>query len=170
MIDDSTIHVIGNQLIFQGKIYSCAIGKNGFSADKKEGDGCTPFGVYKLRECWYRADRMFPPETNLPLKIIGRDDGWCDDPASPDYNKHIKLPSDFSHEKLWWPDSLYDLIIPIGYNDDTPVAGKGSAIFLHIAQADYGGTEGCVALARSDLFALLPYFSSKTSISIEETK
>lgn len=82
-------------------------------------------------------------------------------------NEGVKLPS---HEKLWWPDSLYDIVIPIGYNDDPPVAGKGSAIFLHIAQLDYGGTEGCVALARDDLFALLPYFSCKTSISIEETK
>ena len=31
----------------------------------------------------------------------------------------------------------------------------GSAIFLHCARPDYGPTEGCVAVARDDLLALL---------------
>ena len=35
------------------------------------------------------------------------------------------------------------------------VPGAGSAIFLHLARPDYSPTEGCVALARADLEALL---------------
>lgn len=162
------IHVVGNKLEFAGKAYNCAIGKGGFSAYKKEGDGCAPLGEFKLRELWYRADKIIAPNTNLPLKIIGINDGWCDDPKSPDYNRHVILPYDFSHEKLWRNDSVYDLIIPLGYNDENIVAGKGSAIFMHIARENYEPTEGCIALKKEDLLKILPYLSPDTIISISE--
>lgn len=162
------ITVIGNQLVFTGKIYRCAHGRGGFSADKKEGDGCTPLGVFPLRECWYRADRMVAPVTALPLKIIHEDDSWCDDPKSPDYNHHVKLPFAFSHEKLFRDDHVYDLIVPIGYNDDPVIPGLGSAIFMHLAHDDYHPTEGCIALAKSDLLAILPVIELHTTIEIKE--
>ncbi|MEK6747148.1 MAG: L,D-transpeptidase family protein [Pseudomonadota bacterium] len=159
--------LIGNNIIFRGKTYHCAIGKNGFSADKKEGDGCTPLGTFPLRELWYRADKIKKPRTDLPLKIITQNDGWCDDVNSPDYNRHILLPSSFSHEKLWRDDDVYDLIIPIGYNDSSVVSGKGSAIFIHIARENYEPTEGCVALKLADLLEILPFLSTKTLIEIK---
>ncbi len=52
---------------------------------------------------------------------------------------------------LWRADHVYDLIVPLGYNDDPVVPGKGSAIFMHVAKPDYAPTEGCVALALPDL-------------------
>lgn len=164
------ITVIGNQLQFGGNSYRCAIGKGGFSANKKEGDGCTPLGVFPLRECWYRADRIAAPETGLSTNIIREDDGWCDDPKSRVYNRHVKLPlsGGISAERLWHDDHVYDLIIPIGYNDASPVPGKGSAIFLHVAKQDYAPTEGCVALAEKDLLALLVHVHTGTSIEIKE--
>ncbi len=164
------ITVVGGLLFFAGKSYKCAIGKNGFSAEKKEGDGCSPLGIFALRECWYRADKMPPPKTKLPLKIINENDGWCDDASSPDYNKYVQLPYAFSHEKLWRDDGVYDLIIPIGYNDapivSGIVSGAGSAIFLHIAKPDYSGTEGCIALSKTDLLEILPLLSPETMIEI----
>ncbi len=174
--------LIGNNIIFRGKTYHCAIGKNGFSDDKKEGDGRTPLGIFKLRECWYRADKIEKPKTNLPIKIITQNDGWCDDTKSSDYNRHVKLPYNFSHEKLWRDDditnphvgfvstknyNIYDIIIPISYNDSPVVSGKGSAIFIHIARENYEPTEGCVALKLADLLEILPFLSSKTVIEIK---
>lgn len=137
--------------------YPCAIGRGGLiTAEKKrEGDGCTPIGTWRLRECWYRADRMRAPETKLPLRIITPNDGWCDDPKHALYNRHVKLPFAASHEQLWREDEAYDLIIPLGYNDDPVIPGKGSAIFLHVAKPDYAPTEGCVALAKADLLLIL---------------
>lgn len=161
-----TIKIIRNTLSFAGKTYTCAVGKNGFSDDKKEGDGCSPIGKFLLRECWYRADKMPAPRTNLPLKIITQNDGWCDDENSPDYNQHIKSPYGLSHEKLWRDDDIYDIIIPIGYNDAEVVAGKGSAIFLHIAKQNYSGTKGCIALSKPDLLEILPKLSPQTYIEI----
>lgn len=164
---DSVIHVTGNQLGFAGKKYHCAIGKGGFSPDKKEGDGCTPLGIFPLRELWCRADKFSPPKTNLPIKIINKNDGWCDDPKSSDYNRHVLMPYDFSHEELWREDDVYDLIIPIGYNDKNIIAGAGSAIFIHVARDNYTPTEGCIALKKEDLLEILPYLSANTHIEIK---
>ncbi len=162
-----TVTVIGNQLSFGGKTYRCAIGKAGFSASKKEGDHCTPLGTFPLRECWYRPDRLDAPKTGLPLKIIHEDDGWCDDPKHPEYNRQVKLPQAFSHERLWRDDRRYDLIVPLGYNDDPAVPGKGSAIFLHVAAPGYSGTEGCVALKREDLLEVLALCDTGTVMTIQ---
>ena len=46
-------------------------------------------------------------------------------------------------------------MVILGHNDDPPVPGLGSAIFLHVAKDGYAPTEGCVALSREDLLALL---------------
>ncbi|MEQ1704830.1 MAG: L,D-transpeptidase family protein [Rickettsiales bacterium] len=170
--NNQIIKVVGNNLTFAGKTYHCAVGKNGFSDDKKEGDGCTPFGVFPLRELWYRADKIEKPKTNLPIKIIHENDGWCDDVNSSDYNRHILLPLPLRdgvprHEKLWRDDDVYDLIIPISYNDSPVVSGKGSAIFIHIARENYEPTEGCVALKLADLLEILPFLSSRTVIEIK---
>jgi len=130
----------------------CALGRSGVRADKREGDGVTPAGTWPLRGVWYRADRLSdPPPTVLPLRAIVATDGWCDDPSSPDYNRPVNLPHAARHERLWRHDALYDVVVELGYNDDPPVAGRGSAIFLHVAHTDFAPTEGCVALARADL-------------------
>lgn len=158
--------VTGNQLSFAGKIYRCAIGKGGFSDHKREGDGATPIGTFALRECWYRKDRISAPMTKLPLKVIHENDGWCDDQKSPDYNQHVTLPFAASHEKLWLAEHVYDLIVPLGYNDDPIIPGKGSAIFMHIAKPDYTPTEGCIALQKDDLLDVLSRLDAHSRITI----
>ena len=167
MNENSKITVVGNQLFFAGKTYKCAFGKNGFSADKKEGDGCTPLGVFILRECLYRADKIKIPSTKLPLKIITQNDGWCDDVQSNDYNKNITIDEKSPrHEKLWRGDGVYDVIIPLGYNDKPIIRGNGSAIFMHIAKPDYSGTEGCIALSHPDLLEIISHISADCVIDI----
>jgi len=163
----SILYLKGNRLTFKGKTYECAIGKGGFSDDKREGDHCTPLGSYPLRECWYRADKLEKPDTALALKVIGPDDGWCDDAASAQYNRHVKLPFASSHEKLFREDDVYDVIVPLGYNDRPVIAGKGSAIFVHIAKPGYEGTEGCVALKLADLLDILRHCGPDATIRIE---
>lgn len=123
--------------------------------DKTEGDGGTPAGVFAMRRVLYRPDRLDAPATGLPVEATAPDQGWCDDPAHPDYNRPVSLPFAASHEKLWRDDGVYDVIVILGHNDDPPVPGKGSAIFMHVARPDYGPTEGCVALALEDLLDVL---------------
>lgn len=133
----------------------CALGRSGIVANKREGDGATPIGRFPLRRVLYRADRLSLPPTSLPMAAIEPGDGWCDDPTSPDYNRQVHLPITASHEHLWRLDEIYDIVVVLGYNDDPPLADAGSAIFLHIARADYAPTQGCVAIARDDLLRLL---------------
>lgn len=162
------LRVSGQTLAFNGKTYRCAIGKSGIiAADKKrEGDGATPEGTWRVRECWYRPDRVSAPETGLKLRPITKQDGWCDDPKHPRYNRHVTLPFEGHHEQLWLEDGVYDIIVPLGYNDDPPVPDLGSAIFLHVARPDYAPTEGCVALAKKDLLGILPMLAPEHSLTI----
>jgi L,D-peptidoglycan transpeptidase YkuD (ErfK/YbiS/YcfS/YnhG family) len=95
---------------------------------------------------FYRPDKVEEPLSSLPVKMLKPDFGWCDDMASPHYNKLVRLPFGPSHEKLWRDDDAYDLIVVIGHNDEPVVPGRGSAIFVHIAREGYTPTEGCVAL------------------------
>ncbi len=150
-----------------GRSFRAALGRGGIRADKHEGDGATPAGDWPLRYLFYRPDHLARPATALDAVPLRRDDGWCDDPADGvHYNRFVRLPHPGRAEALWRADGLYDVIGVIGYNDAPPVPGRGSAIFLHVAAADYGPTAGCVALALPDLLALLLMVGAATTISI----
>lgn len=143
------------RLIWDGRDCECRLGRSGTMVDKREGDGATPIGAWPIRAVLYRPDRVARPETTLPVRPIDADDGWCDDPGHGDYNRPVRLPHPASCEKMWRDDHLYDVVVVLGHNDAPPVAGLGSAIFLHVADPDGKPTQGCVALALPDLLTLL---------------
>lgn len=143
------------QLHCGGKIMNVVIGKNGLTDVKQEGDHATPIGIFPLRKVYYRADRVIKPKTILQVEPLAPQDGWCDDPAHPDYNCSVRLPHPARHEQLWREDGVYDLIVVMGYNDNPVVPGRGSAIFMHLQRPDRTPTEGCLALTESDLRAVL---------------
>ena len=154
------------------KQFSCLIGKNGLIAaqQKKEGDEATPIGQWQLRCLYYRPDRIdrnqLPARLPFPVRALRPDDGWCDDASSGLYNYPVRLPFAKSHETLWRKDGLYDLILPLGYNDAPPEAGKGSAIFLHCADDDTTATKGCLALRHADLLAAIQDITTPVYINI----
>ena len=146
----------GVNIFFNGWRAPCHIGHGGLTNNKKEGDQCTPIGVWAIRRVFYRPDRDQKPTTKLPTMRITENMGWSDDPRDPDnYNRLISLPYFYSHEKLWRDDSLYDICVELGYNDSPPIVGKGSAIFMHLSKKDGSPTLGCVALDKNDLLYLL---------------
>ena len=150
------LHVTADGFLHHGaRRYRCALGRGGIRAQKVEGDGITPSGRYPLRRLLYRADRLAQPVSQLAMAKIRPDDGWCDAPDDPAYNGPVTLPHGASAETMWRADGLYDLVVILGHNDAPVVPGAGSAIFMHVASPGYGPTEGCVALARDDLVALL---------------
>ena len=97
---------------------------------------------------------------------MSEDDGWCDDPADTEYNRLVRLPYPARAERLWRDDHIYDIVVVLGHNDSPPVPGMGSAIFLHIARPDYAPTEGCVAIDRADLEALLEIAQPDDAVEI----
>lgn len=145
----------------------CMIGRGGACpADaKREGDGCTPMGRWRLRGALLRRDRVPPLALALPWRWIAPTDRWSDDPADAAYNRPVRHPHSHSAEQLWRDDGAYDLIVPLGYNDALPQPGAGSAIFLHCT--DFARpTEGCVAIAREALIDLLPRLDGSSTIDI----
>ena len=144
-------------LDIDGRRVRCSLGRSGVrpAADKREGDGASPLGVWPMRRVLYRPDREPAPATGLPVTALGPDDGWCDAPGDPAYNRPVRLPYPASAEHLWREDRVYDLIVILGHNDDPPVSPMGSAIFLHLTQPDGAPTAGCVAVQRADLLDLL---------------
>nr|WP_304051309.1 L,D-transpeptidase family protein [Jatrophihabitans endophyticus] len=137
------------------RLLPAVIGAGGIRADKSEGDGATPAGLLPLRRVLYRADRVSIPTTTLPREAIAPEDGWCDDPSHPRYNRPVTLPFEGRHERLWRPERIYDVVAVLGWNDDPVRPGRGSAIFLHATSPDDRPTEGCIALAPADLLAVL---------------
>ena len=141
---------------FEGRRLRAALGRGGLATRKHEGDGSTPCGLLPLRRVLYRADRLLaPPRTTVMREPLSSLDGWCDDPRSSDYNRQVRLPHSDRHERLWRDDALYDVIGVLGWNDSPPERHAGSAIFLHVAAADWAPTDGCVALALQDLLDVL---------------
>ncbi len=153
---------------FCERTFPCAVGRGGVVGRKTEGDGATPAGCWPLRRVLFRADRLEAPRGGLPTQALTPHDGWCDDPADPAYNRPIIRPTPARHERLWRDDGIYDVIAVLGYNDDPPRPGAGSAIFLHVARAGFEPTEGCVALALADLLLVLGEASSETCVCVKE--
>jgi L,D-peptidoglycan transpeptidase YkuD (ErfK/YbiS/YcfS/YnhG family) len=143
----------------------CALGRGGVSAFKREGDGASPRGRFALRRVWLRSGRL-RALPRLPFRFTAPADGWCDDSRHPRYNRPVRLPFPASCERMWRDDSLYDIVVEIGWNDRPAVRGRGSAIFMHLARPGFTPTEGCVALSRRDMLRLLPNLTSRTRIDI----
>jgi L,D-peptidoglycan transpeptidase YkuD (ErfK/YbiS/YcfS/YnhG family) len=151
-----------------GQWVRCALGRGGVvdAKVKREGDGASPAGVWTIRRVLYRPDRGQAPSTRLPTAPIAPDDGWCDAPQDPAYNRPVTLPYSASCERMWREDYVYDVVGVLAHNDDPPVPGLGSAIFLHLAREGYPPSEGCVALARPDLDLLLSLAEPGSAIAI----
>ncbi len=143
-----------------------ALGRGGVKANKREGDGATPRGTFRLRRLWWRGDRHARPRTLLPIRRIADDDGWCEDPADRHYNQPVKVPPGSKADRLTRQDLLYDFIIELDHNTRPRVSGRGSAVFIHIARDGFRPTAGCVALTMPALRRLIPHLSAHTRIEI----
>ena len=156
-----------NKFLYLNKYkIKCAIGKRGITSKKVEGDEKTPKGVFTFGSIFYRKDKIIKIKTKLKKIIIKKNMGWCDEPKSKYYNKKINFPFNFSAEKLWLNENIYDVIVIINYNMKPIVKEKGSAIFLHIAKKNYSPTKGCVAISKKNMNLLIGKINSKTELEI----
>ncbi len=143
------------RLRFGNLYFPAAIGKGGVRALKREGDGATPRGFWRAMRIYYRPDRLRRPAAALPAQPLCPGFGWCDAPGDRNYNRRVPLTYNASAERLWRDDGLYDAILVLDYNVTRRSAGRGSAIFVHIARPGLRPTEGCIALKRQHLLRLL---------------
>ena len=146
--------------------FPVALGRGGIRANKRESDGGTPRGVFHPLRLWWRADRGPRPRTPLPVRRIAPDDAWCEDPADRRYNRSFKMAPGQAGDRLRRDDHLYDLIVEIDHNARPRVAGRGSAVFLHLSRPGLTPTAGCVAMPKARLRQLLEKIGKSTRIII----
>ena len=142
------------------------LGRSGIRANKREGDGATPRGRFRLRRLWWRPDRRARPATRLPVRRIDRSIAWCEDPGDRRYNRPFRRSAGESGDRLWRDDRLYDVVIEIDHNTRPRIAGRGSAVFIHLARPGGSATAGCVALRPAALRRLLARLGPTTRIEI----
>ncbi len=148
----------GGCWVAAGGPWTARLGRNGLSNHHLEGDGTTPTGAYALGPVVYG---LAPdPGVGYPYHRLVCGDWWNENAASAGYNTFQHVPCgatpDFARPGdygLWLSKRAYQHFIPIRYNADPAVPGRGSAIFLH---DDWGSpTHGCITLAPSRLETVL---------------
>jgi L,D-peptidoglycan transpeptidase YkuD (ErfK/YbiS/YcfS/YnhG family) len=137
--------------------WSARVGRNGVSAHHREGDGTTPSGTFPLDDTVYGSEPN--PGVRYRYHRIVCGDWWDEDAESATYNsfQHVRCgvrpPFRAESEGLWKATTAYRYLIPIRYNADPVVPGRGSAIFLHVQRPS--PTNGCVSLPESQLVQTL---------------
>jgi L,D-peptidoglycan transpeptidase YkuD (ErfK/YbiS/YcfS/YnhG family) len=154
-------------LKFNNIKFRCALGKSGIGDKEIEGDNVTPRGIYKIVKIYYRKDRIKKITSKFKLIEITKIMGWCNDIKSKKYNQLIKLPTKYSHEKLYRNDNVYDLILVLNYNMKPTIKNKGSAIFIHVTRENYQSTQGCIALKKNNLVKLISKINKNIKIKID---
>lgn len=153
---------------FLGRRFPVSIGRGGMTANKREGDGATPVGVWKLMGGGYRADRGLPPRVPFFVHAIGPQELWSDDAAQPDYNHEVRAPYPHSHERLRRADPLYDVFLITDWNWPEATPGKGSAIFVHNWRRPRYPTAGCLAFRPDHLRWILERWTPRSRIILRE--
>ena len=160
------IYIKNNFISFGNYKAKCAIGKRGISIKKKEGDLITPKGTFKIKEIFYRKDRVKSLISRLKKTVIRKNMGWCDDPKSKKYNKLINFPFKYSAERLYRRENIYDILLVLNFNMNPIRKNKGSAIFIHVAKKNLQPTQGCIALNKSELIKLVKSIKKNTAVKI----
>lgn len=146
--------------------FRVSLGRQGVTRAKREGDGATPAGCWRMVQAFFRRDGLQFGTSAIPRRPIRHHDGWCDDVRSPRYNRAVPLPCAASHEEMWRKDHLYDLVIETDWNRRPAIKGRGSAIFIHLRRPEGGPTAGCIALSPRDMRILWPKLTPRTRIIV----
>lgn len=130
---------------------------------KREGDGRSPIGWYRLGTAFGDAPQP-PPGCRMPYRQVTELDFWVDDPEAPDYNRWVTLPERAdpaarwgSFERMRREDGQYRLGIVVEHNSAPVISGHGSAIFIHVWKGVEHPTEGCTAMPYDALCAILAW-------------
>ncbi|MFC5379493.1 L,D-transpeptidase family protein [Aquipuribacter nitratireducens] len=136
--------------------WQARLGPNGFMIGEERvvGNRTTPAGSYSITETF---GRLADPGTRMPYVQVGMDHYWVGGSESPYYND-MRLGSQGgfrteASERLATYDPQYNYAAVIDFNRPDPVAGRGSAIFLHVNGRD--ATLGCVSVSQTQMHTLL---------------
>lgn len=140
-----------------GGPYPARVGRNGVRANRREGDGTTPAGVFPIGRTMYGNEPN--PGVRFRYVRLRCGDWWVEDPRSAVYNTFQRVgcgrqpPFRVKTPDMSKSPTAYPYVAVVEFNMNPVVPGRGSGIFLH-AQTG-GSTNGCVSLRRADLVRVL---------------
>ena len=143
-----------------------SIGRNGFALLEKkiEGDGKSPTGLFMLGQLFCYENKI---NSSLPFIQTNEEDKWIDDSNHVNYNQYIKGNTTAkSFEHLFLNNIYYKYCMVVEYNTHPVIKGKGSAIFFHVADAQYSPTAGCVAIQEADMVKILKWLKPNLNKAI----
>jgi len=137
--------------------YAARVGRNGIRLNRREGDGTTPVGTFRIGPTMYGVEP--DPGVRFRYRRLSCGDWWVEDPSSPAYNTFQHVPCGRRPPfRTTTPDmskspQAYPHLAVVEFNMRPTVPGRGSGIFLH-AQTGRA-TNGCISLGRADLVRVL---------------
>jgi L,D-peptidoglycan transpeptidase YkuD (ErfK/YbiS/YcfS/YnhG family)/predicted deacylase len=153
----------------------CTVGSGGLvqATFKREGDKRTPMGIFPLRYGFFNAAALpdFPRDLAFPFVPLTDEMIW--EEGGQDYNRLVfaredeRLDDRLSRSR---DERLFDIIIPIGFNDAAPEFGRGSALFIHAARSDMGGTAGCIGIPQETMTEFIRHLKPGMVIDIGYTQ
>lgn len=138
--------------------------RNGIGA-KVEKDWRAPAGVFQLGMLFGYA--ATPPRgCQWPYVQVGPLDAYVDDPANPNYNRHVRVspqavPPWFEKQKMRLGDAAYRWMLEIRHNQNPAAPGYGSAIFFHVRRGPDKPSAGCTTMAVENLEAMLRWLDPR---------
>lgn len=131
---------------------------------KREGDGRSPAGVFRLTETTGYAARG-PRGSTLPYRQATSRLHCVDDVNAPEYNRLELAPATghptwSSTEPMRRDDVLYTRTIFVAHNP-ARIPGEGSCIFLHVWSAPGRPTVGCTAMPLPELETLVSWLQQE---------
>lgn len=136
-------------------------------APKVEKDWRAPAGIFQLGLLFGYAPSP-PKGSRWPYLQVGPWDAYIDDPANPDYNRHVrvdprKVPSWFEKQRMRLGDAAYKWMLEIRHNQNPAAPGYGSAIFFHVRRGPTKPSAGCTTMAVEDLERMLAWLDPRAS-------
>ena len=145
----------------------CHYGKNGLSADRRDGDGTTPIGLFKVLYCFGNAP---DPGSAMTYRQIQRTSYWSGE--KEDYNTWVEMEPGTREMKrseyLFKFKISYKYAMAIDFNTNPVVWGKGFAIFIHCDYLDDQTTAGCVAIEEQYMLRLIKECKEGTYLWVKE--
>ena len=125
---------------------------------KKEGDGCSPAGIFRLDTAFGSMPSAKSGSARWPWRQMTASHAGVDDPRSRFYNRVVDasaVKKDWTSAEDMMPKSgVYRRGIIVQHNW-SQLPGTGSCIFLHIRSRS--PTAGCTAMQEKDLLRLLAW-------------
>lgn len=154
MIKDSVPVVVGRKGLAWGR--GLSEDDPGQLPEKKEGDGKSPAGVFKLGAAFGYAPVENLGPLNIPYMHVTNQLECVDDVHSAYYNElvrrdEVKKVDWASSEKMRAVGQEYELGVLVEHNTEGPEKGAGSCIFLHIWGGPESTTSGCTAMAAAKM-------------------